>query len=65
MGINKKNGVSRKAWFLAVCFFPFYINDFPTKINNDTNIILFLDDTSILVTNPNKIDFNITINQYF
>jgi len=34
-------------------------------INNDTNMILFADDTIILVTNPYKMDFGININQTF
>jgi len=46
-------------------FFLFYINDLPKIINIDANMIFFADDTSILVTNPNKIDFNININQIF
>jgi len=46
-------------------FFLFYINDLPKIINIDASMIFFADDTSILVTNPNKIDFNININQTF
>ena len=34
-------------------------------INNDTNILLFVDATSILVTDSNKLDFNININKTF
>jgi len=37
----------------------------PRITNNDTNAILFGDDTSILVTNPYKMNFNININQTF
>ena len=40
-----------------------YINDLPEIINIDANMIFFADDTSILVTNPNIIDFNINTNQ--
>ena len=57
--------VSCEAQFVAFCFFLFYINDLPKIIYNTNNMILFADDTSILVTNPNKIDFNININQTF
>jgi len=56
--------VSHKAQILALCFFP-YINDLPKIINIDANMIFFADDTSILVANPNKIDFNVNINQTF
>ena len=50
---------------LGPLFFLFYINDLQKIINNDVKMILFAVDTSILVTNPNKTDFNININQTF
>ena len=34
-----------------------YINDLPKNINNKSKPILFADDTSIIVTYPNPIDF--------
>jgi len=34
-----------------------YINDLPKVKNNKSKPILFADDTSIIVTNPNPIDF--------
>jgi hypothetical protein len=46
-------------------FFISYINNVSKIINNDGNIIFFADDTSISVTNPNNIAFNININQTF
>jgi len=41
--------------------FPFYINDLPKAINNKSIPILFADDTSILITSPNKNNFQIKI----
>ena len=61
---REKNGVPQGS-ILNLLFFLFYINYLPKIINNDANMILFADDTNILVTNPNKIDFNININQTF
>ena len=46
-------------------FFLIYINDLPTIVNNDNNIVLFADDTSILITDTNRRDFNINANQTF
>jgi len=44
---------------------PFYINDLPKIINKDNNMVLFADDTIIIITDSNKLDFNININQTF
>jgi len=30
-----------------------YINDLPTIVNNDNNMVLFADDTSIIITDTN------------
>jgi len=40
-------------------FLPFYINYLPNIVNTNTNKVLFVDDTSILVNDSNKMDFNI------
>ena len=58
-----KNGVLQGS-ILGPPFF-FYINDLPKIINNGTNMVLFVDDTSILVTDSNKMDFNINIKKHF
>jgi len=46
-------------------FFLIYINDLPTIVNKDNNIELFADDTSIIITDSNRQDFNINANQMF
>jgi hypothetical protein len=47
---------------LGSLFFLLYINDLPKIINKDNNMILFVDDTSIIITDTNNPAFNITIN---
>ena len=44
---------------LSPLFFLIYINDLPIMVNNDNNIVLFLDDTSIIITDTNRRDFNV------
>ena len=62
MGIDKKWCPSRlDSW----PFVFFYINDLPEIINKDTDMVPFADVTSILVTDSNKLDCNININQTF
>jgi hypothetical protein len=50
---------------LGALFFLCYINDLPEIINKDNNMVLFVDDTIIIITFRNKLDFNININQTF
>jgi hypothetical protein len=50
---------------LGPLFFLCYINDLPKIINKDNNMVLFANDTSIIITDRNKLDFNININQTF
>jgi len=37
-------------------FFLIYINDLPTLVNEDNNIVLYADDTSIVITDSNIAD---------
>ena len=45
--------------------FVIYINDLPTVINKDNNIVLFADDTSIIITDTNRDDFNLHVSMLF
>lgn len=47
---------------LGPLFFLLYINDLPSKINKNNNMVLFADDTSIIVTDINKLDFGTNLN---
>jgi hypothetical protein len=44
---------------------PIYINDVSTIVNKDNNMVLFADDTSIIITDTNRRDFNVNANQTF
>jgi hypothetical protein len=50
---------------LGPLFFLFYINDLPKIIKKDNKIVLFADDTSILIIDKKTPDFNRNINQTF
>ncbi|GFG29899.1 hypothetical protein Cfor_02255, partial [Coptotermes formosanus] len=50
---------------LGPLFFLCYINDLPKIINKENSMVLFADDTSIIITDTNKLDFNINVNQTF
>jgi len=51
-----------KVQFLIPCFSSFYINDLPKIITKNNGLVLFTDDTSLLITDSNNLDFNININ---
>ena len=51
--------------FLALSFFLIYINDLPTIVNEDNNIVLYADDASIVVTDSNRAEFNPHVNEVF
>jgi hypothetical protein len=48
---------------LGPLVFLLYINDLPSIINKNNNMVLFADDTSIIVTDINKLDFGNNLNQ--
>ena len=50
---------------LGPLFILIYINDLPTIVNNDNNMVLFADDTSVIITDTNRRDFNRNANQTF
>jgi len=50
---------------LGPLFFLIYINYLPTTVNNDNDMVLFADDTSIVITDTNQRDFNVNANQMF
>jgi len=39
------------------------MNDLPKIITQNNSMVLFADDTSLLISDSNKLDFNTTINQ--
>jgi hypothetical protein len=42
---------------LAPMLFLFYINDLPKAVNNHSKPVLFVHDTSVIVSNSNKIQY--------
>jgi hypothetical protein len=72
-GIDSHNG---SKWEIIKCgvpqgsilgplFFLLYINDLPKIINKNNNMVLFADDTSIIITDTNKLNFERNLNQTF
>jgi hypothetical protein len=50
---------------LGPLLFLIYINDLPTIINKENNIILFADDTSVIITDTDRDDFSQEANKLF
>jgi hypothetical protein len=72
-GIDSNNG---SRWEIIKCGVPqgsilgplfllLYINDLPKIINKNNNMVLFADDTSIIVIDTNKLNFERSLNQPF
>jgi hypothetical protein len=53
-----KNGILQGS-ILDPLFFLTYINDLPKISTKNNSMVLFADDTSLLITGFNKLDFNI------
>jgi hypothetical protein len=73
---NITNNNNSSKWELLKCgvpqdsilgplFFIIYINDLRTIVCNDNNMVLFTDDTSIIIIHTNRRDFNVNANQTF
>jgi hypothetical protein len=50
---------------LGPSLFLFYINDSPNIVQYNSKPTLFADDTSLIISNPNHIDFKTNINNVF
>jgi hypothetical protein len=56
--INKESATDLRAFFSLI-----YINDLPKLATSGTNILLYADDTSIVVTSPNLENFKTQIDK--
>jgi hypothetical protein len=49
--------------YLALCIFLLYINGLPHSINKNNKIVVFADDTSMIISNPDPINFRDDVNK--
>jgi len=64
LGEKKKQGAPQGS-ILGPIFFLIYINDLPRLAPTGTKILLYADDTSIIVTSPNLENYEKQINKIF
>jgi hypothetical protein len=57
-----KNSVPQGS-ILGPLFLLLYINDLPKIITNNNSMVLFAENTSLLITDSNNLHINININQ--
>ena len=50
---------------MVLSFFLIYINDLPSLVNKHSNIVLYADDASMVITGSNGFDFNLQVNALF
>jgi hypothetical protein len=56
------HGVARGS-VIGSLLFLLYINDLPHSINTNNKIVLFADDTSLIISNPETINFTDDVNK--
>ena len=59
---NSKNGSSPGVGSRAVAFIIYTYYDLPVSINHTTDVVLFADDTGVLIINKNYDDFKQKVN---
>jgi len=63
--VNKKGSILGPLFFFFPLFFLYYINDVPKIFSNNVKSVLFADDTSLIVSNHNYVEYKEDINTAF